>query len=125
MRDSTFLSFRNINFLVCLPVVDVDVDANVCVGVDDGVTPVVSTVTVVPLGQHDPKIDYLIHGEDGQLDQLNLFFDLIEAHIHTDIVKTHAAKLISQKMENQFSACFKKIAKGITKGIKCNLPLLD
>lgn len=62
-------------FFFDLPVVDVDVDANVCVGVDDGVTPVVDTVTMVPqLGQHDPKIDYLIHGEDGQLDQLNLFF---------------------------------------------------
>lgn len=63
------------SFLFDLPVVDVDVGVNVCVDVDDDATLVVDTVTMVPqIGQHDPKIDYLIHGEDGQLDQLFCFF---------------------------------------------------
>lgn len=62
------------NSMKNLPVAGVDVDANACVDVDDGVTPVADTVIVVQqLSQPDPKIDYLVHDEDDQLDQLCLF----------------------------------------------------
>lgn len=67
-----------------LPVADADVDANAYVDADDGVIPVVDTVIAVPqLSQPDPKIDYLVHGEDDQLDQL-LFVILIMMHTVTD-----------------------------------------
>lgn len=58
------------------------------VDVGDDVAPVVNMAIVVPqLSQHDPKIDYLVHDEDDQLDQLNVF-DLIERHTHT--VRRHS-----------------------------------
>lgn len=81
-----------------LPVVGVDVDANVYADVDDDAIPVADMAMMVPLlGQHDPKICYLIHDEDGQLDQLIVFFyDLMHTyrHTHTESARTHAAKLI-------------------------------
>lgn len=71
-----------------LPVVGVDVDANVYADVDDDAIPVADMVKMVPqLGQHDPKICYLIHDEDGQLDQLfGFFYDLMHTYTHTERV---------------------------------------
>lgn len=64
----------NLRIILHLPVVGVDVDANVYVDVDDDAIPVADMAKMVPqLGQHDPKICYLIHDEDGQLDQLIVF----------------------------------------------------
>lgn len=56
---------------VQLPVVGVDVDASVYADVGDDAIPVADMAKAVPqLGQHDPRIDYLVHDEDDQLDQL-------------------------------------------------------
>lgn len=66
-------NFKKI-FMPNLPVVDVDVDADACVDVDDGVALVADTAMAVPrLNRHDLKIDYLIHDGDDQLGQL--YFD--------------------------------------------------
>lgn len=55
-------------------VADVGVDANACADADDGVALVADMAMTVPrLNRHDPKIDYLIHDEDDQLDPLCLF----------------------------------------------------
>lgn len=49
----------------------VDVDANVCVDVDDDVILVSNmAASVLQSNRPDLKIDYLIHDEEGQLDQL-------------------------------------------------------
>lgn len=94
-----------------LPAAGVDAGANACAGVDDGVIPVADRAMTGPrLGQLDPKIGYLVHDEDDQLDQL--------------MVGTAKAQLISQEMDNQFNARFKN--KQYWEGrAKMNLPLLD
>lgn len=62
-------------------------------GVDDDAAPVADKAMMVPqLSRHDPKIDYLVHDEDDQLDQLNVFFfDLIDRHTQ------HSQKKHSQR----------------------------
>ena len=65
-----------------LPVVGVDVGASVYADVDDDAIPVADMAKAVPqIGQHDPRIDYLVHDEDDQLDQLFVLLGFV-AHRH-------------------------------------------
>lgn len=66
----TFVSFFLLKNGNNLPIADVDVDVNAYADVDDDAILVLDTVVLVQRLNYDPKIDYLIHDEEGQLDQL-------------------------------------------------------